>query len=198
MSDRSRWGHSSCPLISVLCERPIKARPRWSYPGLSSVLATGQSEATVVVTWSLIRMSDRSRWGHCGRTLVSHPCERPAKVRSLIPVTDRSGRGHSGRILVSVRSANDRSERGHSGCKMGLSPVLATDDGVTCYSCYWSCLCKFYNFIVPLSQRAHHHVVGMLGFVSFDVNQPSLPNSFLFCSWRLVLSVQHFQLYFIP
>ena len=43
---------------------------------------------------------------------------------------------------------------------------------------------------------AHLHMLKMLGFVSFDINQASLPTPF--CSWRLCLSLLPFQLYFIP
>ena len=59
-----------------------------------------------------------------------------------------------------------------------------------------------YHIIVQRrwSLRAHLYGVGMLGFVSFDINQPTLPTpffSFLLCSWRLFLSLRPFQLYFI-
>ena len=43
------------------------------------------------------------------------------------------------------------------------------------------------------SPCVHRHVVGMLRFVSFGVNQ----SSFLFRSWRLFLSARSFHRYFI-
>ena len=52
--------------------------------------------------------------------------------------------------------------------------------------------------------RAHLHLMGMLRFMTFDINQASLPIPFFFifffkfCSWRLFLSLRPFKLYFIP
>ena len=45
--------------------------------------------------------------------------------------------------------------------------------------------------------RAQLHVVGMLRFV-FGHKPAEITHSFLFCSWRLLLSLRPFQLYFVP
>ena len=66
------------------------------------------------------------------------------------------------------------------------SVVVLHDWSPSCSCC--CCLCP----------RAHPDVDGMLLFMCFDINQHSLPQPLLFCSWCLFLSLRMFLLYFVP